>query len=74
MAMSTFSIKIKQSFGRFWRAYIADECPAKDWELFEGRNIPPENTPSLAVSTQAPFPSYHHAGFFHVKPASLADG
>lgn len=59
MAMSTLSSEIKQALGKFWRAYIVDECPAEDWKLFEGRAISAKNSLSPVVSTQVPFPSFH---------------
>ena len=59
MIMSAFSIKLKQAFEKFWRAYVVDECPAEDWEWFEGLKPLPESTSSTALSTQAPSLSFH---------------
>jgi len=59
MRISLLSERVKTAFGKFWRAYIVDECPEEDWELFEGREISPKNAPYPAVSGQAPLPSYH---------------
>ena len=74
MIMFAFSIKIRQVWGKFWRAYVVDECPAEDWEWFEGLKFLPKNTSSMAVSTQAPFLSSQPAKFFRENLAFEADG
>ena len=70
MAMSSFSIRLKQSFGNFWRSYIVDECPDEKLERFHGHGFCSQSTVARAVSIQVPLPSYHHAGFFRVSIAS----
>jgi hypothetical protein len=70
MAISLFSTKLKQSFGKFWRAYIVDECPDEKSERLYGHRINFKSPVDRAVSIQVPLPSYHHAGFFRVSIAS----
>jgi hypothetical protein len=70
MALSSFSISLKQSFGKFWRSFIVDECPDEKLERLQGHGIYPQCAVARVVSVKVPLPSYHHAGFFRVSIAS----
>jgi hypothetical protein len=70
MATSSLSIRLKQSFGKFWRSFVVDECPDEKLDRLQGHGIYSQSAVARAVSVKVPLPSYHHAGFFRVSIAA----
>jgi hypothetical protein len=70
LAKEQLAIRLKQSFGKFWRSFVVDECPDEKLDRLQGHGIYSQSAAARAVSVKAPLPSYHHAGFFRVSIAA----
>jgi len=70
MATPSFSIRLKQSFGKFWRSFVVDECPDEKLDRLQDHELYAQSAAARAVSVKVPLPSYHHAGFFRVSIAA----